>query len=56
MPVDAMAVLEHAVIGDGGAEHGVPGPPLQQQLLPPNVDHPGHMLIPTNVQFLVSAA
>ena len=48
MPVDAMAVLEHAVVGDGSAEHGVPGPPLQQQLLPPNVDHARHMLVPAS--------
>jgi hypothetical protein len=44
--VDAHAVLPHAMICDTGAQHGVPGPVLQQQIIPPNMDHSRHMLVP----------
>lgn len=46
LPVDALIVLEHGVVRDSGAEHGVPGPLLQQQLLPPNVNHSRNVLVP----------
>lgn len=44
--VDAAAVLQHAVVAHAGAQHGVPGPVLQQQVVPPDVDHSWDMLVP----------
>ncbi len=44
--VDAHAVLPHAMVADCRAQHGVPGPVPQQQIIPPDVDHSWHMLVP----------
>lgn len=44
--VDAAAVLHHAVVPHGGAQHGVPGAVLQQQVIPLDVDHTRNMLVP----------
>ena len=46
VPEDSLAVLQHAVITDCGPKHGVPGPVLQQQVIPLDVDHSWHVLIP----------
>ena len=48
VPEDSVAVLEHGVVRDAGAQHAVPRPPLQEQLLLPNVNHPRHMLVPAS--------
>ncbi len=34
------------MVCDTGAQHGVPGPVLEQQIIPPDVDHSRHMLVP----------
>lgn len=44
--VDAAAVLHHAVVTYAGTQHGVPGPVLQQQVIPPDVNHSWNMLVP----------
>ena len=44
--VDAAAVLHHAVVSHRGAQHGVPRPVLQQQIIPLDVDHTRNMLVP----------
>ena len=44
--VDAAAVLHHAVVTHRGAQHGVPGPVLQQQIIPLDVYHSRNVLVP----------
>jgi len=46
VPVDTLTVLHHAMVADFRAQHGVPGPVLQQQIIPLDVDHSWHMFVP----------
>ena len=46
MLVNAAAVLEHAVVADAGAQQGVPGAVLQQQVISLDVNDAWHVLVP----------
>ena len=56
VPEDSFAVLQHAVITDGRPKHGVPGPMLQQQVIPLDVDHSWHVLVPARQNGQVKTA
>lgn len=49
--VDPLAVLHHAMVTHSGAQHGVPGPMLQQQVMPFYVNHARNMLVPAEECF-----